>query len=152
MPFPLVVNLTAGLYLRTSKDVYSCNFSCDNKYFKLLGTGIPRLVPTCFSLTLCFVVYSIFLLETVQTVLSGADLYYWFAADVGNTERLSEPFVSFLELPIMGAMVSFSVQLFFLYRISSLSAISKRRSRWLCCVICVVTFSQKSQNDFIILL
>ena len=114
--------------------------------------GIPRLVPTCFSLTLWFVVYSIFLLETVWTVLSGADLYYWFAADIGNTERLSELFASFLELLIMGAMVSFSVQLFFLYRISSLSAISKRRSQWLCGVICVVTFPQKSQNDFTILL
>ncbi|KAI0270138.1 hypothetical protein BGY98DRAFT_1100893 [Russula aff. rugulosa BPL654] len=28
--------------------------------------------------------YTVFLLETVQTALSGADLYYWFAAGFGD--------------------------------------------------------------------
>lgn len=94
--------------------VYSYNFPQDHKYIKSL-------------------VYSIFLLETVQTALSGADLYYWFAAGFGNFDHLVSPFASFVDLPIMGSVVSLSVQLFFVYRIRILSG---KRSRWLCVIIC----------------
>ena len=95
-----------------------------------------------------FVVYGIFLLETVQTIFSGADLYYWFAAGFGNVDQLTSPFLTFLDVPIMGAVVSLSVQFFFVYRISVLS---EKRSRWLSVIICLVTSSQKSQNNLIIL-
>ena len=78
-------------------------------------------------------------LETLQTALSGADLYYWFAAGFGNTEHLAEAFVNYLDLPIMGSIVSLSVQFYFSYRIYKLS---KKRSWWLCVVICLVTLSQ----------
>ncbi|KAH9984747.1 hypothetical protein BJV77DRAFT_1071864 [Russula vinacea] len=99
--------------------VYSYNFSQDNRYIKLL-------------------VYGIFLLETVQTVLSGADLYYWFAAGFGNVDHLTSPFLTFLDVPIMGAVVSLSVQFFFVYRISVLS---EKRSRWLRIIICLVSIT-----------
>jgi hypothetical protein len=103
--------------------VYSYNFPRDNRYIKLLGTSIPYLYPTYFSLTLrgFFVVYSIFFLETVQTILSGADLYYWFAAGFGNYGNIINSFASFFDLPIMGSVVSLSVQFFFVYRIFVLS-------------------------------
>ena len=84
--------------------------------------------------------YGIFLLETVQTVLSGADLYYWFAAGFGNVDHLTSPFLTFLDVPIMGAVVSLSVQFFFVYRISVLS---EKRSRWLRIIICLVNLSAK---------
>ncbi len=92
--------------------------------------------------------YSVFLLETVQTVLGGADLYYWFAAGFGNLDHLFSPFASFFDLPIMGSLVSLSVQCFFVYRIRVLS---EKRSRWLCVIICLVTTLLKSQNNLIIL-
>jgi hypothetical protein len=95
-----------------------------------------------------FVVYSIFLLETVQTALSGADLYYWFAAGFGKFDHLISPFASFFDLPIMGSVVSLSVQCFFVYRIRVLS---EKRSRWLCLIICLVTSLLKSRNDLIII-
>jgi hypothetical protein len=82
-----------------------------------------------------FVVYGIFFVETVQTALSGADLYYWFAAGFGKLDQLVLPFASFFDLPIMGSVVSLSVQFFFAYRIFLLN---EKRSWWLCATICLV--------------
>ena len=96
------------------------------------------------SLRHIFVVYSILFLETVQTVLSGADLYYWFAAGFGNLDHLILPFASFFDVPIMGSMVSLSVQFYFAYRIFVLS---EKRSWWLCVIICLVTLSPKVQEQ-----
>ena len=146
--------------------MYSRCFPRDNKYIKLLGTRIPRLIPTCFSLTKHFVVYGIFFLETVQTVLSGADLFYWFAAGLASLLyeeiipwippeaarstrpiHFVTPFASFFDMQIAGSMVSLSVQLFFVYRIRVLSRLCEKRSRWLCIIICLVTLSPKFQND-----
>jgi len=95
-----------------------------------------------------FVVYIVFFLETLQTALSGADLYYWFAAGFGNIEQLTSPYASPFDVPIMGSLVSLIVQFFFVYRIWLLS---EKRSWWLCAIICLVTLPLKSQNDFIIL-
>ena len=133
--------------------MYSRCFPRDNKYIKLLGTRIPRLIPTCFSLTNHFVVYGIFFLETVQTVLSVADLYYWFAATLAASfgeKNIVTPFF-FFDTQIVGSVVSLSVQLFFVYRIRVLSRLCEKRSRWLCIVICLVTSSPKFQNDLITL-
>ena len=84
--------------------------------------------------------YSIFLLETVQTGLSGADLYYWFVSGFGNTGHLTAPFASFVDVQMMGSVVSLSVQFFFVYRIFVLS---EKKSWWLCVIICLVTLSPK---------
>jgi hypothetical protein len=99
--------------------VYSYNFpgDGDNRYIKLL-------------------VYIIFFLETVQTALSGADLYYWFSVGFGNEDQLVTPFASFFDLQILGSVVSLSVQLFFVYRIWLLS---EKRARWLCVSICLLS-------------
>ena len=86
---------------------------------------------------LSFVVYSIFLLETLQTALSGADLYFWFATGFGNMEHLATPYASPFDTPIMGSVVSLSVQFFFVYRIWVLS---KKQMWWLCAIICLVKF------------
>jgi hypothetical protein len=64
-----------------------------------------------------FVVYIVFLLETVQTALSGADLYYWFAVGLGKPDHLFSSFLSFLDVPIMGSFVASIVQFFLVYRI-----------------------------------
>ncbi|KAH9984760.1 hypothetical protein BJV77DRAFT_163413 [Russula vinacea] len=100
--------------------VYSYNFPRDSRHLKLL-------------------VYSIFFLETVQTVLSGADLYYWFAAGFGNGDQLVTPFASFFDLQILGPVVSVCVQFFFVYRIRVLGHLSEKRSRWLCGFICLLS-------------
>ncbi|KAI9435805.1 hypothetical protein H4582DRAFT_623362 [Lactarius indigo] len=97
--------------------VYGYNFPDD---------GIP----------LKLLVYAVFLVETLQTALTGADLYHWFVSGFGNLERLTSPFASPFDVPIIGAIVSLTVQSFFVYRIWVLSG---RTSRLLCLIICLVS-------------
>ncbi|KAH9068061.1 hypothetical protein EDB83DRAFT_2674814 [Lactarius deliciosus] len=92
--------------------VYSYNFPEDRTLIKLL-------------------VYSVFLVETVQTALSGTDLYYWFVSGFGKMDHLTAPYNSAFDVPIMGSMVALIVQFYFVYRIWVLS---KRSS---CLVICL---------------
>ena len=80
--------------------------------------------------------YGIFFLETVQTALSGVDLYNFFAAGFGNVENLLSLSLTFVDVPILGSVVSLSVQFFFAYRILVLSG---KRSWWLCVIICLVS-------------
>ena len=88
-----------------------------------------------------YAVYSIFLVETVQTALSGVDLYYWFVSGFGNIDHLTSPYLSAFNAPIIGSVVSLTVQLFFVYRIWVLSG----RTSWvLCLIICLVSLSYQS--------
>ncbi|KAI9428716.1 hypothetical protein H4582DRAFT_1817399 [Lactarius indigo] len=97
--------------------VYSYNFPGDRILLKLL-------------------VYSVFLVETLQTALSGADLYYWFVSGFGNIDHLTTPYESPFDVPIIGSVVALTVQIFFVYRIWVLS----RRSSWFICLfICLVS-------------
>jgi hypothetical protein len=93
------------------------------------------IIPPLVSPDVHSVVYSVFFLETVQTILSGVDLYYWFAAGFGKFDHLTSPFASSFDTPIMGSVVSLCVQFFFVYRIRVLS---EKRSRWLYVTICLV--------------
>jgi len=95
--------------------VYSYNFREDKKLHKLL-------------------VYAIFFLETLQTALSGADVYYWFVSGYGDIKHLTTPYATPFDVPMIEALVSLSVQYFFAYRIWVLSL---KTSRWLCTSICL---------------
>ncbi|KAH8984044.1 hypothetical protein EDB92DRAFT_1951105 [Lactarius akahatsu] len=94
--------------------VYSYNFPKD-----------PRSVK--------FLAYFIFVFETVQTALTGSDIYYWFVTGFGNVERLGNSHFSPIDAPIMTAISSLIVQGYFCYRIWVLM---NRRS-WICCIIAV---------------
>jgi hypothetical protein len=119
------------------KDVYTYNFPRDHRVVKLLGKKIRQqsyeLLPDEL-----FTVYSIFLLETVQTALSGADLYYWFVSGFGNMNHLASPYFAPWDTAIMGPVFSSCVQFFFVYRIWVLG---KRKTWWLCILICVVNLT-----------
>ncbi|KAI9452100.1 hypothetical protein F5148DRAFT_1378708 [Russula earlei] len=93
--------------------VYSYNFPDDKRLVKCL-------------------VYGFFFLETLQTALTGADLYYWFASGFGNLDHLASPYLAFFDVPVIGSVVSLTVQFFFAYRIFVLS---KRKALWLCAII-----------------
>ncbi|KAI0258742.1 hypothetical protein BC834DRAFT_694792 [Gloeopeniophorella convolvens] len=98
--------------------VYSYNFPGDGRVIKLL-------------------VYGVFLLETLQTTLSGADLYYWFVSGFGNMERLANPYASPYDTPMIGGIISMTVQFFFSYRIWVLGG---RKAAWrLCAAICLLS-------------
>ena len=82
-----------------------------------------------------YIVYTVFLLETLQTALTGADLYYWFASGYGDMNHLTSPFASPFDTPLMESMVSAMVQSFYAYRVWVLS---NKQSRWFCLLILLV--------------
>jgi hypothetical protein len=83
-------------------------------------------------------VYTVFVLETVQTALSGADMYYWFASGYGDMNHLASPFASTFDIPLIESLVSGMVQFFYAYRVWMLS---NKQSRWFCLLICLVSLS-----------
>jgi hypothetical protein len=85
-------------------------------------------------------VYTVFLLETIQTVLCGVDLFYWFASGYGDAYHLASPFASPFDIPILESTVALIVQFFYSYRIWVLS---NKRSWWLCLLICLVCVDHK---------
>ncbi|KAI9451313.1 hypothetical protein BJY52DRAFT_120814 [Lactarius psammicola] len=99
--------------------VYSYNFPKDKRSVKFLA-------------------YFVFVLETVQTALTGADIYYWFVDGFGDVERLAHSHFSPIDSPIMTAVISPIVQEYFCYRIWTLN----RRLSWICWIITVVTVTQ----------
>ena len=77
----------------------------------------------------------VFLIETAQTALTGADVYYWFMAGFGDTSITLDYWFLPIDLPIITGIVSLTVQIFFCYGIYALN----KRLRWLCVVISVVS-------------
>jgi len=110
-----------GLYgvLCVQTYVYSYNFPDDRWYLKALA-------------------YSVFLVETVQTALTGADVYFWFMAGFGNVERLKDSNFSPIDSPTIDAFISLIVQGFFCYRIWTLN----KRALWICLLIAVLAIVQ----------
>ncbi|KAH9019677.1 hypothetical protein EDB85DRAFT_1872985, partial [Lactarius pseudohatsudake] len=105
--------------------VYSYNFRMDRRSLKFLA------------------VYFVFLVETIQTALSGADMYYWFVAGFGNPERLGKSHFIAVDIPIVGTIISFIVQGYFCYRIWVLNS----RSSWICWIIAVVCIHDRSPHS-----
>jgi len=130
-PFPGIARFTApmlfgplfnwALYgvLCVQTYVYSYNFPDDKRFLKLLA-------------------YFVFLLETVQTALTGVDAYHWFMAGFGNFESLSKPWFARIDISVMDGLISLIVQVFFCYRIWTLN----KRLWWLCLVISVLSVTQ----------
>ncbi|KAF8883458.1 hypothetical protein BD779DRAFT_873040 [Infundibulicybe gibba] len=82
--------------------IYRLNFQNDDKHLKAL-------------------VYTLLFLETVQTMLSTADAFHWFAFGFGNMDSLAEYFLANFDTPILGSIIALIVQLVFCGRIWALS-------------------------------
>jgi len=119
--------------LTTLADVYSYNFPNDRLLVKILGE-YKVSPPYHVNDEAISLAYFVFLMETVQTVLTGADIYYWFVEGFGNVERLKDSHLAPIDTPIMHSIVSFVVQGYLCYRIWTLN----RRSSKLCVVIALV--------------
>jgi hypothetical protein len=114
--------------------VYSYNFPDDRRYLKALGrfpgpiSILTQLIEQFWS------AYFVFLVETVQTALTGADVYYWFMAGFGDLNRLKNSHFSAIDSPTVEAIISLIVQGFFCYRIWTLN----KKAWWLSLVIAIV--------------
>jgi len=130
-PIPGIAKITApllfgplfnwGLYgvLFVQTYVYSYNFPDDRRLIKILA-------------------YFVFLLETAQTALTGADIYYWFIAGFGELDSLRNNWFSPIDIVIMDGLISLITQLFFCYRIWILN----KRLLWFCVVIAILSITQ----------
>ncbi|KAI9456832.1 hypothetical protein BJY52DRAFT_1274837 [Lactarius psammicola] len=85
-----------------------------------------------------FLAYFMFALETTQTALTGADVYYWFIAGFGDMERLKSSHYAPIDIAIIHAIIALIVQEYFCYRIWTLN----RRSSWFCLIIAVTAVVQ----------
>jgi len=82
-----------------------------------------------------FIAYFAFVAETVQTVLTGTDVYYWFVKGFGNVERLAESHLTDVDIAIIHAIVAPVIKGYFCFRIWTLS----KRSLNVCIVIALLT-------------
>ncbi|KAI0031812.1 hypothetical protein K488DRAFT_17811, partial [Vararia minispora EC-137] len=55
--------------------------------------------------------------EVLQTIFNGYDLYHWFAEGFGDVDGLMKVHLSPVDIPLFAAFTSFSVQIFFCWRI-----------------------------------
>ena len=62
-------------------------------------------------------VYGLFVLETVGTALATGDALQWFSIGYGDMLALSKPWYSAMDAPVIDAVISLTVQLFFSWRI-----------------------------------
>ncbi|KAI9441902.1 hypothetical protein H4582DRAFT_2074078 [Lactarius indigo] len=83
-------------------------------------------------------VHAIFIIETVQTLLSGADSSYWFVSGFGDFGRLQRTFLAPVDGPILNSFVSITVRSVFCYRIWHI----KKSMFWWCCVIGALSLVQ----------
>lgn len=78
------------------------------------------------------------MLETVQTALNGADVFYWFIAGFGDVERLAHSHFTPIDIAFLSAVTSLIVQGYFCYRIWILSRSWRKQSLWICWIIAAV--------------
>ncbi|GJE98656.1 hypothetical protein PsYK624_148910 [Phanerochaete sordida] len=82
-------------------------------------------------------VYSVFLIETAQTILVTHDAFNAYAKGFGNLVALGSAQMEWLAVPIFSGIVSATVQMYYAYRVSLLSG-----SRVLGLAICVIALLQ----------
>ncbi|KAI9445948.1 hypothetical protein H4582DRAFT_1902246 [Lactarius indigo] len=90
-------------------------------------------------LSVKFLAYFVFVVETVQTALTGSDVYYWFVTGFGNVERLGDPHFGPIDISVITGIISLVVQGYFCYRIWVLS---RWRSLWICWIIAINSVTQ----------
>ncbi|KAG5635021.1 hypothetical protein H0H81_012689 [Sphagnurus paluster] len=71
-------------------------------------------------------VYGMFFLDTLQSVLATADAFHWFAKGFGDMRILSQPYISAFDAPMLDGVIAFVAQSFFCWRIGVL-----QKSWWL---------------------
>ncbi|TFK64529.1 hypothetical protein BDN72DRAFT_846517 [Pluteus cervinus] len=93
----------------------------------------------CFQdkLSVRCLVYGLYTIECLQTALSTWDAFQWFSAGFGDLAVLNNPLASPYDSPVIDAIISLCVQLFFCWRIFVLS-----KSRIISAIIATISVAQ----------
>ncbi|KAK7459663.1 hypothetical protein VKT23_009644 [Stygiomarasmius scandens] len=62
-------------------------------------------------------VYGLFVLDILQTVLVTADAFHWFVFGFGNMDQLDDTFLNSWDVPLLDSVISLIVQCFYSWRI-----------------------------------
>ncbi|KAJ6556298.1 hypothetical protein B0H19DRAFT_1262380 [Mycena capillaripes] len=65
----------------------------------------------------CPLVYGLAILDILQTALVTADAFHWFVFGFGNMDRLDDTFLNSWDVPMLDALISLIVQVFYCWRI-----------------------------------
>ncbi|KAJ7828711.1 hypothetical protein B0H13DRAFT_2373056 [Mycena leptocephala] len=87
--------------------------------------------------TLKSLVYGLFVLDILQTVMVTADAFHWFVYGFGNMDRLNDTFLNSWDVPLLDAVISLVVQGFYCWRIHVL-----RKSLFLPILIAMISVTQ----------
>ncbi|KAF7369109.1 putative Transmembrane protein [Mycena venus] len=82
--------------------IYHINFPKDRRFLKIL-------------------VYAVYILDWIQTCSATYDAFQWFVYGWGNIPALYGLFTTFLNVPILSSIIAAIVQIFFGWRIGTLS-------------------------------
>lgn len=95
---------------------YNTHYPNDAAWMKALGDHHPS-----FSIGIALIinpsVYSLAILEVLQTCLVTADAFHWFVFGYGNMARLDDTFLNSWDVPLLDAVVALVAQLFYCWRI-----------------------------------
>ncbi|KAF8058985.1 hypothetical protein FPV67DRAFT_1454994 [Lyophyllum atratum] len=80
--------------------------------------------------------YTVFAIDTIQTILVAVDSYRWFASGYGDMREMAAPLISPFNVPILDGLLAFIVQVLFCWRIGVL-----QKSVWLPSIVLVVAMA-----------
>lgn len=66
-------------------------------------------------------VHIIFLLDTIQSILTVEDTFFWFAYNFGDIDKIYQFHFASIDVPLIDAVVAFTVQMVYCWRIWVLS-------------------------------
>src|ERR1700761_8689217 len=75
------------------------------------------------------------MLETIQTALTGSNVYYWFIAGFGNVDRLLHSHFAPIDIAFISAVILLLVQGYFCYQIW---VMNNKWLSWICWIIAIV--------------
>ncbi|KAF8145767.1 hypothetical protein K438DRAFT_1871411 [Mycena galopus ATCC 62051] len=120
---PLIIGELLGSYLfgvlTVQFYIYHVEFPKDRKLIKSL-------------------VYTVFLLDLVETAMGFADTYHWFASGFGNPFALNNLWLSGFEGPMIGSVLAAIVQCFYCYRMWTLN----RYTAPICIIVILAAIAQ----------
>ncbi|KAF9529584.1 hypothetical protein CPB83DRAFT_852356 [Crepidotus variabilis] len=106
-----VVNLTAPLLLGSLCNAFLFGILSVQLYIYFITFPDDKIY-------LKFLVYGVFVIDTLSTLMLTSDTYHWFSAGFGSMSALDNPYLSPIDTPVLGAIVATAVQTFYCYRIA----------------------------------
>ncbi|KAK0200453.1 hypothetical protein DFS33DRAFT_1361690 [Desarmillaria ectypa] len=125
--------ITGPLLIGTFLNLALYGVLCDQVYIYYISFPKDRLASK-------IIVYVLWLIESVQTVLNVYDMFDTFCYDFGNISELDGVHLSWFNVPILSGFVGCVCQLFYAWRMHKFT----KKARWISITLSMVAFIQFS--------